>query len=97
MIRNSYNTKPDTNWYQSLNDMVADEVRGYFKFIVKSGENISPYNIWWKGAGENLIITKHDMPKEEFKKYQDEIMRKARINSNDSYKEVMNAYVSEKI
>ncbi len=40
---------------------------------------------------------KHDLPQEEFDRFQSDIMKKARIMSNDSYKEVMTAYVGEKL
>jgi len=91
---NSIKKQSSTNdWYCDLSEAIANDVRGYFKFIVRSNNApIDIYNIWWKGCGSNVSISQHDLPKEEFETYKDQIMQKAVAESLKSYKEVMLSY-----
>jgi len=93
----SYAPESSHDWYERLSDKIADELKGYFKFRIKIGEEfLRVYNLWWAGLGNDVRITKHDMPQDEFEKYKKAIMATANAESLKSYKEVMTAYVGEK-
>lgn len=85
--------KTANDWYLNMGESAGKDLRGYFKFIVRTDKDpIYVYNIWWEGLDNDVRIAKHDMSSDEFETYKEEIINVAKEESLKAYKEVMSSY-----
>ena len=85
------------NWYRESRNTITNKLTGYFKYGTKSGLNDPGiYDICWKGLGNDLRITSHNMPDELFKEHYNGIQSAAQKKSEEAYQEVTELYAFEK-
>ena len=80
--------------YMDISNAISNDLAGYFKYSIVSDKNEeAPYSIWWKGLGDNIEITNHNMPQDLFEEHYAKIKTASQWKAEGAYKDVLNSYV----
>jgi hypothetical protein len=78
----------EKDWYENVSKKAKENIEGFFSFNIANKETERKiYSIRWKGAGNCLGIIWHDLPKDLFHSYYEEIIKMAQSEAKKIMKE----------